>query len=364
MLEAGYQGRFNWSHEDVGTYEYVPDSGYLLRSEYSYGSDQRDNVQALYSTFSGSMRELGYQLGLRGEYTDRAIGVRESAFKLTAWDLFPTLHFSYSLPADLQLMASYTRRIDRPHGWDLDPSEHWMDAYNVRRGNPALKPEYIDSYEAGLLFPFGENRVSLDGYYRVTHNVNEDISSLYPDKPGVMLRTSENVGTDYSLGSELSLDYSPFRWWSLSLGGDIYDYRLEATIRDRQEVKTSFNWNANISSDFTFPTGTRLQLRAQYEGPSVEAQGTNEAFFSTSVSARQALFSRALVLTLSVRDLFTTSGHDMKSWGDGFYTHFSFQRKSPVITAGLTWNFNNYKPDRRQRDEGIEETENGGEFGL
>jgi outer membrane receptor protein involved in Fe transport len=362
-LEAGYQGRFNWSHEDVGTYEYVTDSGYVLRPDYSYGSDQRDNVQALYSTFSGSMRELGYQLGLRGEYTDRAIGVRESAFNLTAWDLFPTLHFSYNLPADLQLMASYTRRIDRPHGWDLDPSEHWMDAYNVRRGNPALKPEYIDSYETGLLWPFGENRVSLDGYYRVTHNVSEDIVSLYPDKPGVMLRTSENVGTDYSLGSELSLDYSPFRWWSLSLGADVYDYRLETTLRDSLPV-TSFNWNANVSSDFTFPTGTRLQLRAQYEGPSVEAQGTEGAFFSTSISARQALFSRALVLTLSVRDLFTTSGHDMISQGDGFYTHFSFRRKSPVITAGLTWNFNNYKPDRRQRDEGIEETENGGEFGL
>jgi hypothetical protein len=54
----------------------------------------------------------------------------------------------------------------------------------------------------------------------------------------------------------------------------------------------------------------------------------------------------------------------MISQGDGFYTHFSFRRKSPVITAGLTWNFNNYKPDRRQRDQGIEETEDGGDFGL
>jgi hypothetical protein len=128
-------------------------------------------------------------------------------------------------------------------------------------------------------------------------------------------------------------------------------------------VKTSFNWNANISSDFTFPTGTRLQLRAQYEGPSVEAQGTEGAFFSTSISARQALFSRALVLTLSVRDLFTTSGHDMTSQGDGFYTHFSFQRKSPVITAGLTWNFNNYKPDRRQLQQPDENMDNGGDIG-
>jgi outer membrane cobalamin receptor len=349
-LEAGYQGRFNWSHEDVGTYEYVTDSGYVFRPAYSYGSDGRDNVQALYSTFSGSMKDFGFQLGLRGEYTDRAIGIRESAFKLTAWDLFPTLHLSHNLPADLQLMASYTRRIDRPRGWDLDPSEHWMDAYNVRRGNPALKPEYIDSYEGGVLWPFGENRVSLEGYYRATHNVSEDIASLYPGRPGVVLRTSENVGTDFSLGSELSLDLSPTRWWSLSLGGDVYDYRLEATIHDSLTVKTSFNWNANVSSDFTFPTGTRLQLRAQYEGPSVEAQGTEAAFFSTSISARQALFSRAFVLTVSVRDLFTSTGHEMTSSGDGFYTHFNFRRKSPVVTAGLTWNFNNYRPDRKARD--------------
>jgi outer membrane receptor protein involved in Fe transport len=46
-------------------------------------------------------------------------------------------------------MASYTRRIRRPGGWPLELFLAWMDADNVQQGNPALKNQYIDSYEVG-----------------------------------------------------------------------------------------------------------------------------------------------------------------------------------------------------------------------
>jgi hypothetical protein len=229
-----------------------------------------------------------------------------------------------------------------------------MDRYNVRRGNPALKNEYIDALEAGFLVPFGGSRVSVDGYCRFTHNVIDHVSSLYPGEPGVMLRTVDNVGSDRSLGAELSADLVPFNWWNINLTGDVYDYRLDVAFADTAYSRTGFNWEAGVSTDFTFPTMTRIQLRADYESPSVEAQGTEGSFFSSSIAVRQAFLKRALVLTLQVRDLLSSGGHRMEMSGDDFYTKAEFTRKSPVVTLGLTWNFNNYRPDRRQRDSGDE----------
>ena len=81
-------------------------------------------------------------------------------YTLERYDFFPTLHLSYQLPKENQLMASYSRRIDRPRGWYLEPFITWQDAYNVRQGNPGLKPEYIDSYEAGYINQFNNHSFS------------------------------------------------------------------------------------------------------------------------------------------------------------------------------------------------------------
>jgi len=348
-LEAGYQGQFVRSQDRYEMTEYdTAARRYPDLPSFSYISDFRYDIHALYSTWSATFGRLGVQPGLRLEQTARTISAPDSVFALNQWDIFPTAHLSYKLPAELQLMASYTRRIDRPRGWDLEPSERWLDAYNVLKGNPGLKNEYIDAIEGGLLWPFSAGRISLEGYHRITHNLTNRISSLYPGRPGVMLRTIENVGTDRSTGAELSLDLTPFPWWSITLEGDIYDYRMHGEILGRTFDRSSFNWTTGGSFDFRFPTMTLVQLRANYSSPTTEAQGTSGSTFSTSIALRQAFFNRSLLISLQVRDLLSSGGHVITTEGDDFYTHANFARKTPVVTLGLTWSFNNYRPDRRQ----------------
>jgi len=67
-------------------------------------------------------------------------------------------------------MASYARRIDRPRGWYLEPFITVQDAFNFSVGNPDLLPEDIDSYELNYQKRFTKDFISLEGYYRVTHN--------------------------------------------------------------------------------------------------------------------------------------------------------------------------------------------------
>lgn len=354
-FEAGYEGRFIWSRDRYGRYEYRVDAdSYEHQPQFSHVSDFRYDVNALYSTWSGNLQGLGLQLGLRGEQTLRTITAPESTFAINQWDIFPGLHFSYKLPAEFQFMASYTRRVNRPRGWDLEPTESWMDAYNVRKGNPGLKNEYIDAVEGGFLWPFAGNRLSVEAYYRRTADVIDRVSSPYHGQPGVMLRTVANVGTNQSLGAELSCDISPLKWWNITITGDASRQDLDITLPGNAHRRSSFNWQAGVSNDFRLPTGTRVQLGADYDGPSVTTQGSDGDFFRTTIAVRQVLLNRALLLSLQVRDLLSTGGHTMKSEGEGFYTAVEFRRKTPVVTLGVTWNFNNYRPDRRQRNGGDE----------
>ena len=285
---------------------------------------------------------------MRGEYARRSIELVDSlrTFKVGGTDLFPSLHVSYALAEAHEIMASYTRRIERPDGWELEPTLTWWNPHLVRRGNPDLKPEYYDSYEAGYQLPLGQSRLTLDGYYRLTHNKVEDISSVY--SPGVILRSVANVGTDHSLGGELLLDLRPVRWLGLNVSGDVYDYRVTGALNGTDFSSHSFNWEGNVSVEVRPAVDTRVQVGARFSGPTATAQGTESGFFMTRASVRQQLFSRRLSINLQAVDLLSSGGHGETSQGNGFYSHFRFQRTgTPVLSLGLTWNFNNFKLDRR-----------------
>jgi outer membrane receptor protein involved in Fe transport len=358
-FETGYQVSLRQSTDTNEVYEYDPVvSGYAFRPEFSHAVDYDDNIHSLYALYKGEWGDFGYQGGLRGEYQYRLIALlgENEDFNIDEWDLFPTLHVSYKLPGEHEMMASYTRRIERPRGWELQPFETWSDAYNVRTGNPALKSEYIDSYELGYQKHFGRNFLSLEGYYRMTHNKIERVSSVYD--VNVILHSVENIGTDYAYGAEAMLDWEPFDWLNLNLTGDAYDYRVEGVLYGAEFSRESFNWNARVNTTFKLGRSTRIQINGIYYSPSVSSQGRREGFYTTNAAIRQDLWNRRFAVTLQLRDITQTAKHEFTSEGSNFYSYTEFARKSPVVMLALTYNFNRYKPERqRQEQEDVFEDE-------
>jgi len=361
-FEAGYQNRLRVS-EDITTADfYNNDTGvYETFPEFNHTTSYERNIHSLYTLYAAELGSFGIQGGIRGEYTDRLIELEgeNEQFVIDRWDLFPTLHMSYKLPDKNQFMISYTRRIDRPRGWYLEPFITWSDAYNVRTGNPALKPEYIDSYELGYQKSFGRNMVSVEGYYRVTHNKVERVRSVYATN--VMLHTTENVGQDYNLGAELMMNIEPVKWYNLNLMGNFYDYKVEGILYDEPFSRSSFNWGIRMNNTFKLAKYTRIQINGMYNSPSVSSQGTREGFVATNLAFRQEFAERKWSATLQIRDLFKTAKHESTSEGPDFYYYRLGTRGWPMVSVTLTYNFNNQKQDKRQMQEMNGEFEGEGE---
>ncbi|HAF28575.1 MAG TPA: hypothetical protein DCG75_05960 [Bacteroidales bacterium] len=364
-FEAGYQGRLSSSESENEMYLYNTTSGeYDFMSEYSHTVDSKRDIHALYSTYSSELGNFGYQLGLRGEYVDRLISLvgENQDYTLNRWDIFPTIHLSYNFPKDIQLMTSYTRRIERPRTWYLEPFITWSDAYNVRQGNPGLDPEYIDSYELSFQKKFGRNVFSVDGYYRITNNKIERVRTVFEDYDNVFLSSVENVGKDYSFGTEIMFALDIFKWWHLDLMGNIYDYKIEGQLYGEDFSEESFNWNARFNNTIKLAKSTRLQINGMYNSPTVTAQGRNEGFVMANLALKQDFFKNKLSATLQIRDLLNTAGHKFTSEGPDFYSYRDFSPYSPMYSITLTYRINNYKPDRKgNRDNGEGMDDIGGE---
>ena len=348
-LEVGTQGRLTNSNEWNEMYNFDTNSDeYILQDKFSHESVYERSIHAGYSLVKGKLQNLSYQLGFRGEYTFRDIRIkdRDGSTQINRWDYFPTVHFSYQLPNKHQFMASYTRRIDRPHSWFMEPFLTWEDAYNVRKGNPGLEPEYINSYELGYQKSFNHNSFSAELYYRKTQDKIEGVQSVYRDN--IMMQTFENIGTDYSLGSELMLNINIADWWENSFTGNFYHYRVKGELNDAEFDRESFTYSFNWNQTFHITDNFQVQLSPDYEGPEVEAQEREKASFEMDGALRYSMMNDNLSLTLQARDIFSTGKHEEIVNEDDFYSYRLYENKSPILMLNLTWHINDNGEDRQE----------------
>jgi len=354
-IETGWEGRIGNSQETNGIYYYNTLSGeYNFQDEFSHDVNYETNIQAAYALVKGAKSNLGYQFGFRTEYTYRTIGLEDTgeSFDIDRFDYFPGLHLSYKLTDKDQLMGSYTKRINRPRGWDLEPFYTWDDAYNVRKGNPNLQPEYIDAYEIAYQKLLGDNTFTVEAYYRTTENKIERIRQVYDEN--VILRTVENVGTDYSLGTEFVFNTKLTKFWDVDMTANFYDYRVKGQLLEQNFDQHSFTWGVRMNNTFVIKPNITLQMNPSYSGPQLEAQEIEEGSFRVDAALKMSFLEKKLQATLQVRDVFGTAKHESTLDTPLYYTHLIYTHKSPMLMLNLSWRIKNYKTSKPERTNGGE----------
>ncbi len=340
---------FSRDYQDINKlYTFDSTTGnYDFQSLFSHSNNFNRTRFAAYTMFSDKWDSLDVQVGFRTEYTYQLVAQADTSqrFTFSRWDFFPSIHSSYSLSGGTQVMASYTRRIERPDGGDLEPFYSWFDANNVHIGNPSLKPELIDSYEIGMQTFLGGVTFSTDLYYRFTQDKIEDINSVYAEN--VTLRSVANVGNDYAIGTEFSALFNQIKPWQSNLMGDVYDYKISGAISNESFARESLNWSVKDNNTFTLAPSTEVQLNVKYYSPSVTAQGKWGGFFTTDLAVRQDIIAKTLSLTLQANDLFGTGRRQFTSQGVDFYNYNYFYRRAPVVMVSLKYNFNDFKEANR-----------------
>lgn len=350
-LEAGYQLRLESEESQYSVEDLDYSSGnWINDSDLANDLESSRNIQAVYTTFSNKFIGVDYMLGLRGEYTDRLINpvFTTDEYSIERFDIFPTVHLSRQLLNEQQIQASYSKRINRPRDWYLNPFPRYMDDNNIRVGNPDLEPEYVDAVELNYQKRFGRNFISMESYYRQTRNRIQRTRTFTDE--GIMISSFENVDKDYTIGLEGMINFDLTKWWTLNLTGNYFYYGIDGELFDEDVNLSTTTWNTRFNTYFKLKWDGRIQFNGMYMGPSITAQGDQDAFFFTSFAYRQNLLKKKLTLTFSVRDIFNTMQHSMTAEGTNFYTYNKFSSDSPIFSLSLSYKINNYRQDRRDRN--------------
>jgi outer membrane receptor protein involved in Fe transport len=355
-LETGLQSRWDYENADFIYEDYQPfGSEWIQNDTLTNAIKYLDALQSVYAMVSGPLGRFDYQAGLRAEYDNRTLEQVTSSTSYTYEKIhfFPSVFLTRKLNDAHQIQFNYSRRIQRPRGNQLNPFVDFRGSNNIYYGNPALKPEFTNAFELNYQYRFEQGSISLETYYRTTHDkitsINE-LDTLY-GRP-VFAFTVTNADRDHALGMELMANIDLAKWWQLNLTGNIFRYQLEGKADGEQISTVSTSWQTNFNTLFKIKGDIRFQVNGIYNGPSTSLQGERDGFFITNLAIRKEMLDKKLTVSLNARDIFSTGKFAFTSEGDSFYTYNRFRRESPVVTLNLSYRINNYKAAARRDGNG------------
>ncbi|MEO0203038.1 MAG: TonB-dependent receptor [candidate division WOR-3 bacterium] len=316
-LAFGYLGILINRKDTVENYKYYQ-SDFSLTSGYKVDFYRFTN--AGYITYNKNIKDLNLQLGIRFENTFREV----DTIKRTFSDFFPSLNFSYRLSNTNQVYLNYSRRINHPKPWLLEPYEVQLDQITKQRGNPYLTPEYINSFEIG----FQNLYLNADLYYRKTDNNIEQITIF---ENNYFVNYSENVGFSEFFGSEISINLRRSKFIEFNTSLNLYQLNVYSFTK-----RSSLSYDIKSSINLLF-----LQIIGVYNSPRKTSQGEIYENYYVDVGLRFPY--KSFLFIFSFQDIFKISKFTSVINSSNFYQYQQMSKFWPSFNFLLIYNFQNFR---------------------
>jgi outer membrane receptor protein involved in Fe transport len=164
-------------------------------------------------------------LGGRAEHMALRVNPAVGAVQSKHWQaLNPSLHLRYAFSDHSDLTLSYRRSLQTPDPRDLNPFTTYVDAQNLSRGNPGLKPQRLTSWEIGTNADVARLSGNVSAFYRISRDTVIDTRSFADN---VLITSKQNGGQARSAGITGSLDWTPDAKLHFGVDGGIYRVMLD-----------------------------------------------------------------------------------------------------------------------------------------
>lgn len=365
-LEAGAKATLRSINNDFisqtynySQFDFEPDTN--LTNNFKYN----ENIYAGYLTYSGTIKTFGYQLGLRAEEANTISNsvTMHSKYINDYFNLFPSLHLSEKFNEKNEMQISYSRRINRPNTRALNPFKDVGDPYNVRYGNPYLKPEYVNSYELSYLKYWEKAVLTSTVYFRQTNGIIQRVRTV--DTTAISTITMVNLNSSKSYGFELIAKNDILKWWNTTTSINVFQTVIDGKNVDADMQNNNFSYILKLLSNMRVWKNMDIQFTANYMGPTVTAQGEVNPIFTMDIGLKKEVFRNAS-LSLNVSDLTNSRKMAMESNGSNYYTKMERRRESRIATLTFSYRFGKASDSKKgkQKQSSSDFDGGGGDLGL
>ncbi|HEY0244191.1 MAG TPA: outer membrane beta-barrel family protein, partial [Mucilaginibacter sp.] len=257
--------------------------------------------------------KFGIQGGLRLE--DAHINTELTSFSATPpystltphkqdyFRIYPTLFLTEKLSQTGTLQLSYSRRVSRPNDRQLSPFLDVSNIQNYSQGNPNLLPEDTHSVELSYINYWQSITLTSSIYYRLT---NDNIQQIVtPLTANTNLSTFENIKSASNSGYELIAKATVIKGFDLTANANIYYRNIQGDPALNVLSSSGFSYNGNLTANVKLTKKLGFQLRGDYQGKQVTAQGSRLAIYGMDGGVKYDA-TKSLSFSLNSRDIFNS----------------------------------------------------------
>lgn len=326
--------RFNYLQ---GVYSGYAVLGYVIKDKYE---DYRDKYQM--------------KGGLRYEYTDNKGEFASGTNKVKNGygNLFPSFVIATIFDNYSNLKLSYSKRLQRPGLYNLDPFEDASDPNNISKGNPYLSPELSQTVE----FAYGKfaekKSYNISLYYKYTDSVIQQITDV---NNGLSTTTFHNIGNDQNIGLNI---YGQVELWdSLTIRGSGNVYYLYQrginTITNAPLSNEDIQYNIYGGAELKLGKGFTAYLFGNFNSRELTLQGKVPSFTFMGMGMTKTIWKKKGTIGLQIFNPFNEYlkfKTDLKE--EGKFKQSS-EIKVPFRTFSITFSYKFGKLTFDEKDKGV-----------
>ncbi|PKQ63873.1 hypothetical protein BZG02_07595 [Labilibaculum filiforme] len=318
------------------------ETGYLFRTneinykepiDISTAFNYKESIQGLYFLFGGKNDHFGYQLGLRSEYSD--INTNEN-YKEDYLDFFPSIHLSYQLSDNKQLLLTYSKMIYRPDSRMVNPFQNLQDPENQRLGTKDLGAYYTHMPELTFVYKRDKITYTTNLYYLYKDNI---INQFRWVKDDVAIVTFENLGSKHYAGIDFNMETKLNEWWSVNsyLSG-IYQ-KFTSSSEVSFPTNDDFGFFAKLTSIMRIPKWFTFQSTFRYETEMPVAQGSYDPCFHADFAFGKRIMKGKASLSLYIYDVLNSNKFNVNTSGDRFKQRMKYKFENRVANFTFRYYF-------------------------
>ena len=355
QFELGYRGDFKNQDTDY-TVELLNmnSNEFIVNDSLSNFLNYREYVNAAYTQFGSKFGKFSFLAGLRLENTRITVDQPTSGdfSKNDYTGLFPTLNLNFEMSEKENITLGYSRRIQRPRSWFINPFPSRSSVTSIFRGNPQLAPSYSGQYDVGYYRKFSD-KVSLNAsaYYQHATDVFSFISfdtgipvTVNGQNFTIIERTPINLAEEDRYGFEFTVIYKPSKIWNINANFNYFQQSITGETPNGLSLdNTNNSWFARINNKYTLPGKIEWQTSLNYRGPSEDAQNKREGVFSTNMAFSKDLFKDKASIAFNISDLFNSRKRQSETFTGTFNSTSEFQWRERSFNLSFTYRFNQQK---------------------
>ncbi|WP_294278052.1 TonB-dependent receptor [uncultured Chryseobacterium sp.] len=350
-LEAGYRIDINKNLYDNDVLQrYSPLSDYFFLTDFTYNAKYKEMFNAAYVQFRSKIGKLGYQLGLRNEYSNIDIKYQnmnassENIDKTKNYNnLFPSVFLSYEIAKDNQFLLNYSRRIDRPRSFFLIPNPSYTDNQNIFKGNIDLNPSYVDSYEVG--YSISKNKFTINPTLYFRHSTDDVKMLVYTD--GEAFNTKPiNLGTDDRYGLDLNFSLDATKWLKLLGNVDVFGYKTTGVYFDQSIMSEPMSFEgsglstrARLTTTFKIDKTFNFQFQGFYRGGQKSQNMDRKDMYAINFGASKTVLDGNGTISFNIQDIFNTRAMRSLTKNSDFIRDSYMQWQPRQFALSFTYRF-------------------------